>query len=396
MSLCGIIAEYNPLHFGHMHHLERARAVSGCEHVAVVMSGAFIQRGEVAAFDKWARARWALLAGADVVFELPAAYALQAASGFAAGGVRTLAATGMLEALSFGCEHGGEKELFALCACYGDERYDSLVTANLSLGMSYAAAEQKALSALLPALAHLVQKPNFMLGLSYARAVSAFAPAVRLAAVRRSGADYNDPALFGRFSSASAFRRALLAKEPEEREKALAALPGFVAQDAGKLRCGSMDDLEPALLYALRTKTPEELAKFAGVDEGIEYPLFRAGGMTALNEALFSIKSRRYTLARLKRMLCAVLLGITKEKQAIANEGPKYLRVLGVRKDAQGLLGEISRRAGLPVVVKKSDAQYLGEDARALYDLDIRSSDIAALSWRCEGGRDFTEPLITV
>ncbi len=396
MSLCGIIAEYNPLHFGHAYQIEKARAVSGCEHIAVVMSGAFVQRGEAAAFDKWARAKWALIAGADVVFELPAAYALQAASGFAAGGVRTLAATGMLEALSFGCEHGGGEELFALCGCFGDERYDSLVKANLSLGMSYAKAEQEALAALSPELSRLVQKPNFLLGLSYARAVSAFAPEVRLATVRRQGADYNDSGLFGRFSSASAFRRALLSKEPQEREQALAALPAFVAEDAGKLHCGSMDDLEQALLYALRTKTPEELAAFAGVDEGIEYPLFRAGGMTTLNEALFSVKSRRYTLARLKRMLCAVLLGITKEKQAIANEGPKYLRVLGVKKDAKELLGEIARRAGLPVIVKKADAQYLGEDARALYDLDVRASDVAALSWRCAAGRDFTEPLITV
>ena len=207
MSLCGIIAEYNPLHFGHAYQIEKAREVSGCEHIAVVMSGAFVQRGEAAAFDKWARAKWALLAGADVVFELPAAYALQAASGFAAGGVRTLAATGMLEALSFGCEHGGGEELFALCGCFGDERYDSLVKANLSLGMSYAKAEQEALAALSPELSRLVQKPNFLLGLSYARAVSAFAPEVRLATVRRQGADYNDSGLFGRFSFCPKNRR---------------------------------------------------------------------------------------------------------------------------------------------------------------------------------------------
>ncbi|MGI6150783.1 MAG: nucleotidyltransferase family protein [Christensenellales bacterium] len=396
MSLCGIIAEYNPLHSGHRYQIQQARAVSGCERIAVVMSGAFVQRGEVAAFDKWSRAKWALMAGADVVFELPAAYALQAAPGFAGGGVRTLAATGMLDALSFGCEHGGEEELLALCDCSEHQGYDSLVKKYLSLGMSYAAAEQGALSALRPDLAHLVKKPNFMLGLSYARAIRAFAPHVQLATVRRKGANYNDPGLFGRLSSATAFRRALRSEKPEEREAALRALPSFVAEDAKKLHCGGMDELEQALLYSLRTKSPEELARFAGVDEGIEYPLVRAGGMTTMQEALFCVKSKRYTLARLRRMFCAILLGITKDMQKRANEGPKYLRVLGVKKDAKGLLGEIAKNAQVPLIVKKADAEQLREEDRWMYELDVFASDIAALSWRCRAGRDFTEPLITV
>jgi predicted nucleotidyltransferase len=396
MSLCGIIAEYNPLHSGHRYQIEQARLVSSCEHVAVVMSGAFVQRGEVAAFDKWTRAKWAMQAGADVVFELPAVYALQAAPGFGAGGVRSLAATGMLDALSFGCEHGGEEELLALCACYSDPKYDALVTENLSAGMSYASAEQRALTALRPDLANLVEKPNFMLGLSYARAIAAHAPHVRLATVRRKGADYNDASLAGQFSSASAFRRALKSADEKEREAALSALPPFVAKDAKNLRCGGMDDLEQALLYALRTKSPQELIAFAGVDEGIEYPLYRAAGMTTMQEALFAVKSKRYTLARLKRMLCAVLLGITKETQKRANEGPRYLRVLGVKKEAKGLLGEIAKNAWVPLICKKSDAEQLDDDGRALYELDVLASDVAALSWGCRAGRDFTEPLITI
>lgn len=396
MSLCGIIAEYNPLHSGHRYQIEMARAVSGCDFVAVVMSGAFVQRGEVAAFDKWSRAKWALLAGADVVFELPAVYALQAAPGFAAGGVRTLAATGMLDALSFGCEHGGEEELLALCESCNDPNYDPLVTKNLSLGMSYAAAEQAALSALRPDLAGLVEKPNFMLGLSYARAISAYAPHVKLATVRRKGADYNDPNLVGQLSSASAFRKALRSGDETEKIRALTALPDFVAEDAAKLHCGGMDELEQALLFVLRTRSPGELAAFAGVDEGIEYPLRRAADGMTMQEVLFAVKSKRYTLARLRRMLCAVLLGITRERQKSANQGPKYLRVLGVRKESKALLGEIAKNAQVPLICKKADADQLKEEDRWMYELDVMASDIAALTWRCRAGRDFTEPLITV
>jgi len=330
------------------------------------------------------------------VFELPAVYALQAAPGFAAGGVRTLAATGMLDALSFGCEHGGEEELMALCACSRDARFDGLVKQHLAMGVSYAAAEQAALSCLRPDLAHLVQKPNFMLGLAYARAISAYAPHVKLATVRRKGADYNDPTLDGQFSSASAFRKALRSADAAERERALSALPPFVAEDAKHLPCSGMDDLEQALLYALRTRAPEVLSACAGVDEGIEYPLFRAAQGASLQEALFAVKSKRYTLARLRRMLCAVLLGITKDMLRRAGEGPKYLRVLGVRKEKRGLLGEIAKNAAVPLICKKADAGQLKEEDRWMYELDVLASDVAALAWKCRAGRDFTEPLIVV
>ena len=104
MKVCGIVAEYNPLHNGHCYQLREARRLSGCDYIIVAMSGSFVQRGEPAGWDKWTRTRWALAAGADLVLEIPAAYCLQAASGFAFGGVGTLAATGLLTHLSFGAE----------------------------------------------------------------------------------------------------------------------------------------------------------------------------------------------------------------------------------------------------------------------------------------------------
>jgi len=393
MSLCGIIAEYNPLHSGHERHIALAKEKSGCDLIAAVMSGSFVQRGAPASFDKWTRTRWALRAGADVVFELPAAYVLQAASGFAMGGVRTLYATGMLSALSFGCESGGVEELKALCACCEDERYHGIIKENLNKGMSYAAAEQAALFALRPDAAGLALSPNFMLGLSYARAVNEYAPSVRLVPVMREGAAHTDDSFFGRFSSASAFRAALRSKD---REKALSDLPAYAAEDAKSTPCVALEDLGQAVLYALRSKSAAKLAAFAGVDEGLENVLVRAGGAADLDGALAVLKSKRYTLARLRRLLCAALVGFTKETLKTANEGPRYLRILGVRKESQGILGELSKDAGLPVIVKKSDADALSQKARALYDLDVAASNIAALAWGCEAWRDYTEPLIVL
>ncbi len=104
MRVAGIIAEYNPLHNGHVYHLQQTRQSTACDYIMVVMSGDYVQRGEPAIADKFVRAQWALEAGADLVLELPVACAIASAERFAAGGVRVLAGTGVLDALCFGSE----------------------------------------------------------------------------------------------------------------------------------------------------------------------------------------------------------------------------------------------------------------------------------------------------
>ena len=78
-TVLGIIAEYNPFHNGHLYHLKQAKALSGAEYCIAVMSGNFVQRGEPALLDKWARTRLALESGADLVLELPTVWAVSSA-----------------------------------------------------------------------------------------------------------------------------------------------------------------------------------------------------------------------------------------------------------------------------------------------------------------------------
>ena len=73
MKIAGVIAEYNPFHNGHAHHLKETRRMGGCDYVVVCMDGSFTQRGEPACMDKWSRAQIALRCGADAVFESPGA-----------------------------------------------------------------------------------------------------------------------------------------------------------------------------------------------------------------------------------------------------------------------------------------------------------------------------------
>ena len=107
MRVAGIVAEYNPFHLGHAWHLSRTRALLGPGSAAVcVMSGHWVQRGDCAIADKWARTALALAGGADLVIELPTPWAMASAESFARGAVSLLAATGVVDVLSFGSETG--------------------------------------------------------------------------------------------------------------------------------------------------------------------------------------------------------------------------------------------------------------------------------------------------
>lgn len=158
MRICGVIAEYNPFHLGHAHHLAETRRICGAETAIIaVMSGNFVQRGSFALLDKYTRAEMAVRGGADLVVELPLAAALCSAEGFARGAVATLAALGC-DALSFGSETA-DTDLLCHTARLLDT-VDAQPAPTLPRGLSYAAARQKALERIDPAAAVLLSAPN--------------------------------------------------------------------------------------------------------------------------------------------------------------------------------------------------------------------------------------------
>ena len=109
MKICACIAEYNPFHLGHLKHIDYIKTVLGAEKIIVIMSGNFTQRGEPAVCDKFTRARWAILSGADMVIELPTVFAIGNAETFATGAINLIDDLGCVDGICFGVE-SGEKE----------------------------------------------------------------------------------------------------------------------------------------------------------------------------------------------------------------------------------------------------------------------------------------------
>ena len=388
MKIAGIIAEYNPFHNGHAWHIQETRRLTGCDYVVVCMAGHFTQRGEPAILSKWNRVRMALNCGADAVFELPAMFAVRTADAFARGGVSILGGIGM-DVLSFGSEKAdlGLIERLAQVKQNEPTEVSETVKYNMGKGMPHVRARGEALERYLGLPEGLLNQPNLILATEYAKAVHEQFPDMALCAVRRIG-DYNGDDL-GEYASASALRRAFAKGEAQA---AIEAIPKTARAFATPDAMHPMDDM---LMLRLREMPLEALAGLPDVREGLEHRLYRlcreASGREALLEAL---KCKRYTWARLSRLLTHALLGMTQD-EVNDHPMPTYARLIGARRDAGPLLGELDRRATLPIA---SSAAQLREDA--CFALECRATDIWSLlhddaSQRL-AGREFTEKFVRI
>ena len=172
MHTIGVIAEYNPFHSGHGHHLRMLSQTFGPDCAVVcVMSGNWVQRGDAALADKWTRAELALRQGADLILDLPTLWAVSSAESFARGGVALLTATGVVDTLSFGSEAGTLSPLQAVADCLESEAWRCLLRQTLAQGLSFPVARQRAATALLGENAQCLRHPNNNLGIEYLRAL---------------------------------------------------------------------------------------------------------------------------------------------------------------------------------------------------------------------------------
>lgn len=381
MTCCtGIIAEYNPFHNGHRFHIEQTKAKNGGRPVIVAMSGWFVQRGDVSAYDPYVRAKWALENGADMVLMLPVMFSMARAERFALGGVSLLSSTGIVDSLSFGAECGDAERLARLVDSVKTEskEYKAALSSALSCGKSFPAARSAALCATLGnENAALLSCANNILGAEYISAIDKLNAPITPMAVMRTGAQHDSVRAKNGSMSASAIRDALIRGNVNIIRR---AVPEGVFDDVSALDMINADVLSLAVIYALRRLDPSEIAALPDVAEGIENTIWAAcrekGSFT---ELAMLIKSRRYTLARIRRICINALLGITEADYA-RHPLPEYIRILGVRRESLPLMGEMAKRASLPLVACRADYDKLNQSAKAAFDKDIFAADAAQLN----------------
>jgi len=381
MAVAGIVAEYNPLHSGHLLQMSATRDALG-EDVGVicVMSGNFVQRGEPAILDKHTRAEAAVRCGADLVIELPTPWATATAETFARGAVSLLEAAGVVDCLSFGSESGDLIPLQRIVDALESPEFPELLRRHRMFpGRTFAAARQLAVADLVgPAAADCLERPNDILGVEYLRALRYVNSSIRPLAIRRRGAAHDGEVSEG-IASASVIRRMIAAGEEFS-----AYLPPVMTQllareqEAGRAPV-RMETVERAVLARLRTMSEEDFAPYDRGREGLSNRLFHAvQGAASLQELLELAKTRRYPMARLRRMVLHAWLDIRPDELPAL---PPYIRVLAVGAQGRGLLRQMKETARLPVVIRPAGAEKLDGAAACLFRLEARCTDLYTLAW---------------
>lgn len=398
MKVAGIVAEYNPFHTGHAYQIAQTRARLGedCA-VVTVVSGNWVQQADCAIADKWTRARLALVGGVDLVVELPTVWACSTAESFARGGVGILEACGVVDTLSFGSECGDVEGLKRVAACLDGPEYGQRVRELVNDGATFAACRQWAVEELVGVeLGSLLSKPNNNLGVEYIRALNALDSKIEPMTVLREGAAHNSTGQTARFVSATQIRLDISggnwdAVQPYLPEGGRALLEGHAVAPFG------LEQVERAILARLRTMTAQDWEKLpdCGAAEGLPRRLERAGkSCVGLDDFFKQAKTKRYTRARLSRLVLWAFLGLT---GADVPAVPPYIRVLGFNGRGREVLRQMKERAVLPILTKPAHARELGEMGRRLFEVEARCTDLYDLCFETvpAPGREWnTDPVI--
>lgn len=376
MLTAGIVAEYNPFHNGHEAHIEATRAALGPDTgIICCMSGDFVQRGEPAQWSKFARAEAAVRCGVDLVFELPVQWALSSAEGFARGAVGLLDSLGVVDYLSFGSECGSVEPLERIAEALLSPSIDAEIRAEAQTGESYAVVRERVLERRIGEEAKLIETPNNILAVEYIKAIYDLGSRTKPLAVQRKGAGHDRTAT-GRIRSASELRTMTAVGKsisPYMPREAFAVFERERQQGRGPVL---MSQLEGALLSRLRMLGREDFAGVPDATEGLENRLLAAMEEPTLDGVLAAAKSKRYALARLRRMCMCACLGV----KAGMNEGtPPYARLLAASGRGREMLRMIEGRSSVPVITKSATGRKLPFEARECFELTARARDLFVL-----------------
>ena len=378
MKIAAIICEYNPFHNGHKYQVEKLK--EEYDAIVAVMSGNFVQRGSMAIRDKWTRAEMAIKNGVDLVTELPVSYAVNTAEKFAYGAVSLVDAMGVIDTLSFGSESGDVDEFYRAAEILNNEpkEVSEKIRELLAMGECFPKAREIAYEGHINQ--DILKTPNNILGVEYVRALLKLNSKVKAETIKRIGSGYNEEEFSGNFSSATAIRSAI-----ENGEDYKDAVPESVIEILNSTEGFSEENLYNLLQYKVLTGGVEFIKNINDVSEGLENKIYRAvkDSKTFL-EAEEKIKSKRYTLSRIRRILVSIVLGIEKDFYV-----PDYVRVLGMNKKGQEILKEMKKVSNLDIIVKTADFD------KDMLKKDILATDIAYLTVNGKMGKDYkTSPVI--
>lgn len=380
MKITGIICEYNPFHNGHLYHMNQTRK-NGATHIVAVMSGNYVQRGDIAVLDKFTRAKLAVRGGADLVIEIPSVYALSSAEFYARGAVSILDSLGCVDEISFGSEAGSVEDLKKASEIAEECSSSPELEEYLRNGMSYPNAintmvYEKYGKKAGNRIGEILASPNNVLAVEYLKALRRLGSDIQPVTVQRKSVAHDSMVALNGIASASFIRKCI-----QEKMDFSDFVPDYVystyVRAVSEKRRADIKNLERIILYKLRTITPEQLRSVPDVGQGLEYRIIENAVLTNLDEIFMNIKTRRYTMARIKRIFLNMLIGIEKRDLDIL---PPYGRILAVTERGRDILSKAKETGKIPFGTSLAKLGKSSEDAQRFSQIEGRASDIYALA----------------
>lgn len=406
-KILGIIAEYNPFHNGHLYHINQSKELVNPDYTVCIVSGNFVQRGNVSIIDKWSKTEMALRGGANLVIELPTIYSISSAENFSEGCIKILSSFKSDTVLSFGSECGDINTLdrFAEILYKEPPEYKSLLNHELQTGVSYPKARENALLMYVNDIrkyANTLSCPNNILGIEYLKAIKRLKSNILPITLKRFGVEHDSSNIVDSFASATHIRTLLC-----ENKDISKLVPRFTYDIlARQINSGkSVLDIaafEREILYSLRRMTNNEIKNLPDVTESLANSLIYAiNSCNSYSEVIDMVKSKTYTLSRIKRILLYALLGITKEDMENSRKTKPYIRVLGLDEKGKELLSELAKsNSKVPVItsVKNFYTTSNNKILNRMLNLDILATNIYTLEYLndSQANLDYTQKLVTL
>lgn len=368
MKISGIVCEYNPFHNGHMYHIEETRK-KGATHIVAVMSGNFVQRGDIAVLDKFNRAEIAVKLGADLVIELPVQYSLAPAELFARGAVHLLHSLGVVDELSFGSEIGDISRLISAAEAMAEIAESPKIREYTEKGYTYAKAVSAVLGEVNPEAAKITAEPNNILGVEYIKAIRHFSSDISPFTVMRAGAAHDSGDTCESFASASYIR------------EHMAESAAFLPEISAKAISGDTADihrLERVILYRLRTASLEEIKNTSDCADGLAERIYSARNSVSLDEFFETVKTKRFTMARIRRIILSLLIGIKSEDM---KNLPPYIRILAFNERGREILGAAKGKSLIPFDTSLVKLSRINAISWRFAELEAAASDIYGLAY---------------
>ena len=375
----GLVSEFNPFHNGHKWLIDKVKTEN--DTVVTVMSSSFVQRGDISIISKMDRTFASLKNGVDLVLELPSVYSLSSAEDFGKSSIEILKATNIIDKVVFGSECGDIDLLKKGISSLKDENVQSLIKENMDKGVTYPKAIHNSISKLYSDdIANLFDGANNILGMEYLKSLEN--SNITAITFSRKGAGHNDEFSSGDFASGSFIRENYSNRE--------LYTPEYPITDTAKI-----ENIEKIILYKLSSMTENELRNIPDVHEGFENRIIKAVQNTNnFNELCEKLKTKRYTMSRIRRIICRAILGIDNSVKEIS---VPYIRVLGFTEKGSKLLKEIKENGTLPLITNvKNGYDNLDNNGKKILEIENLATKLWSLA-SCNNtilNNEFTQQII--